>query len=82
MSPLQRRLTKLEQHRPRNGEGWELDRLLEKAGSSRAAVMAEFGSLRAYRDCLEAQGQASNACVDEWRPCEGRCNDAKANSFR
>ena len=63
MSPLQRRLTKLEQFRQHNGVGWELDQLLEKAGTNRAAVMAEFGSLRACRDWLEAQGQASNACV-------------------
>lgn len=63
MSPLQRRLTKLEQHRPRNDVGWELDHLLEKAGTSRAAVMAEYRSLQAFRDCLEAQGQASSACA-------------------
>lgn len=68
MSPLQRRLTKLEQFRQHNGEGWELDRLMEKAGTSRAAVMAEYGGLQAFRDCLEAQGQASNASVGEWRP--------------
>lgn len=65
MSPLQRRLKKLEQHRQQNGEGCKLDWLLEKAGTSRAAVMAEYGSLHAFRDCLEAQGQASTACVGE-----------------
>ena len=59
---------KLEQHRPRNDVGWELDQLLEKAGTSRAAVMAEYGGLHAFRDCLEAQGQASTASVGEWRP--------------
>ena len=63
MSPLERRLTKLEQFRNCNDVGWELDRLLEKAGTSRAAVMAEYGGLQAFRDCLEAQHQASNAGV-------------------
>ena len=63
MSPLERRLTKLEQFRQSNNAGWELDRLLEKAGTSRAAVMAEYGSLQAFRNCLGAQGKASNACV-------------------
>ena len=68
MSPLQRRLTKLEQCRQQNDVACKLDRLLGKAGTSRAAVMAEHGSLQAFRDCLEAQGQASSASVGEWRP--------------
>jgi len=68
VSPLQRRLTKLEQHRQQNDVGCKLDWLLEKAGTSRAAVMAEYGSLHAFGDCLEAQGQASSASVGEWRP--------------
>ncbi len=65
MSPLQRRLTKLEQYRQQNDVGYKLDLLLEKAGTSRAAVMAEYGSLHVFRDCLEAQGQASSASVGE-----------------
>ncbi|EXI77138.1 MAG: hypothetical protein AW10_03979 [Candidatus Accumulibacter appositus] len=67
MSPLQRRLTKLEQHRQCNDVRCKLDWLLEKAGTSRAAVMAEYGSLHAFRDCLEAQGQASSASVRQCR---------------
>ncbi len=65
MSPLERRLTKLEQYRQSNDAGSELDRLLEKAGTSRAAVMAEFGSLRAYRDWLVAQDLTSGHAVGE-----------------
>ena len=68
MSPLQRRLTKLEQCRQQNDVACKLDRLLGKAGTSRAAVMAEHGSLQAFRDCLETQGQASSASVGECRP--------------
>jgi hypothetical protein len=68
VSPLQRRLTKLEQYRQSDDVEWELDRLLEKAGTSRAAVMAEFGSLWAYRDWLEAQGPGPGLPAKP-RPC-------------
>ena len=68
MSPLERRLTKLEQYRQSDDVEWELDRLLEKAGTSRAAVMAEFGSLWAYRDWLEAQGPGPGLPAKP-RPC-------------
>jgi hypothetical protein len=68
VSPLQRRLTKLEQYRQSNDAGSELDRLLEKAGTSRAAVMDEFGSLLAYRDWLEAQGPGPGLPAKP-RPC-------------
>lgn len=64
MSPLKRRLTKLEQYR-RNDVGWKLDRLFEKAGTSRAAVMADLGSLQAFRDWLNTQEP-----VSERRGCE------------
>ena len=63
MSLLQRRLTKLEQYRQSNDVGWELDRAFERAGTTRAAVMTEFGSLRAYRDWLVAQDRASEDSV-------------------
>ena len=63
MSPLERRMTKLEQYRRSNAVGWEVDRLLEQAGTSREAVMAEFGSLWAYRDWLVAQDRASYGSV-------------------
>ena len=68
MSPLERRLTKLEQYRQSNDAGSELDRLLEKAGTSRAAVMDEFGSLLAYRDWLLAQGPGPGLPAKP-RPC-------------
>ena len=60
MSPLKHRLTKLEQYRQSNDVGWELDRAFEKAGTTREAVMAEFGSLWAYRDWLAAQDLATD----------------------
>ncbi|MEF8725060.1 MAG: hypothetical protein V5B30_21720 [Candidatus Accumulibacter delftensis] len=63
MSLLQRRLTKLEQYRQSNDVGWELDRAFERAGTTRAAVMAEFGSLWAYRDWLVTQDRASEDSV-------------------
>ena len=59
MSPLKRRLTKLEKYRQHNDAGWELDRLFEKVGTSRAAVMADLGSLRAFRDWLNTQEPAT-----------------------
>lgn len=65
MSPLKRRLTKLEQYQQQNDVGWKLDRLFEKAGTSRAAVMADLGSLRAFRDWLDTQEPAT-----ECRGCE------------
>ncbi len=68
MSPLERRLTKLEQYRQSNDAGSELDRLLEKARTSRAAVMDEFGSLLAYRDWLLAQGPGPGLPAKP-RPC-------------
>ncbi len=68
MSPLERRLTKLEQCRQQNDVGCKLDQLLEKAGTSRAVVMTGYGSLQAFRNCFEAQGQASSASFGEWRP--------------
>ena len=67
MSLLQRRLTKLEQYRRSNDVGWELDRAFERAGTTRAAVMAEFGSLWAYRDWLVAQDRASDGRARELR---------------
>ena len=63
MSPLKRRVTKLEQYRQSNDVGWELDRAFERAGTTRAAVMTEFGNLRAYRDWLVAQDRASDGSV-------------------
>jgi hypothetical protein len=68
VSPLECRLTKLEQYRLSNDAGSKLDRLLEKAGTSRAAVMDDFGSLLAYRDWLLAQGPGPGLPAKP-RPC-------------
>lgn len=51
-TPIERRLNKLEETRNRNDVGSEVDRFLEKAGTSRAAVLADFGSLVAFRNWL------------------------------
>jgi len=53
--PLGRRLSKLEEIRDRNGVGNEVDRLFEKWGTTSAAVLADFGSLIAFRDWLVAR---------------------------
>ena len=54
-TPIERRLNKLEEIRDRNDVGTEVDRFLEKAGTSRAALLADFGSLIAFRDWLKAR---------------------------
>jgi len=52
---LQRRLSKLEKLRNRNDDEREVDIELERMGTSRAALLADFGSLIAFRDWLDAR---------------------------
>ena len=52
MRPIERRLNKLEEIRDRSDIGKEVDISLEKMGTSRAEVLADFGSLAAFRDWL------------------------------
>jgi hypothetical protein len=49
---LERRMSKLEEIRDRNDIGKEVDISLEKMGTSRAEVLADFGSMVAFRDWL------------------------------
>ena len=55
MNRLQRRLSKLEKLRNRNDDEREVDIELERMGTSRAALLADFGSLIAFRDWLDAR---------------------------
>lgn len=59
-TPIERRLNKLEEIRGRNDVGSEVDRLFEKLGTSRAAMLADFGSLTAFRDWLKARIAATD----------------------
>ena len=52
MNGLQRRLSKLEEIRNPSDMEKEVDIELERMGTSRAALLAEFGSLCAFRDWL------------------------------
>jgi len=58
--PLGCRLSKLEEIRGRNDEGSDVDMSLEKMGTSRAAMLADFGSLTAFRNWLAARIAATN----------------------
>lgn len=58
MRAIERRLHKLEEIRDRNDIGKEVDKLFEKMGTSRAAMLADFGSLVVFRDWLAAQAAA------------------------
>ena len=60
MSTIQRRLNKLEEFRARNEVGSEVDIALEKMGTSRAVMLADFGSLTAFRDWLAARIAATD----------------------
>jgi hypothetical protein len=52
----QKRLAKLEESQRRRDVCWDLDRLFAQAGTSRAAILAQHGTLWAFRDWLAAQG--------------------------
>jgi hypothetical protein len=49
---LNKRLSKVEEISARSEIGIEVDRSLEKMGTSRAEMLADFGSLVAFRDWL------------------------------
>ncbi len=51
----QKRLAKLEEAQRRRDVCWDLDRLFAQAGTSRAAILAQHGTLWAFRDWLDAQ---------------------------
>lgn len=55
MNGLQRRLSKVEKLRNRNDGEREVDIELERMGTSRAALLDDFGSLFAFRDWLDAR---------------------------
>ena len=59
-TPIERRLNKLEEIRNRNEVGSEVDIALERRGTSRAAVLADFGTLSAFRDWLTARSAATD----------------------
>ena len=52
----QKRVAKLEESQRRRDVCWDLDRLFAQAGTSRAAILAQHGTLWAFRDWLVAQG--------------------------
>ena len=60
MSTIERRLNRLEGIRGSNDVGREVDNALEKMGTSRAALLADFGSLTAFRDWLKARIAAAD----------------------
>ena len=60
MSTIERRLNKLEGNRDRNDVGREVDNALEKMGTSRADMLADFGTLTAFRDWLAAPSAATD----------------------
>ncbi len=55
---LNKRLSKVEEISARSEIGTEVDRCLEKRGTSRAAMLLDFGSLTAFRDWLAARAAA------------------------
>ncbi len=57
---LNRRLSKLEEIAVRSDIGTEVDRSLEKMGTSRAGMTADFGSLSAFRDWLAGRIAATD----------------------
>ena len=58
MRAVERRLHKLEEIRDRNDVGGAVDNAFEKMGTSRAAMLADFGTLIAFRDWLTARRAA------------------------
>jgi hypothetical protein len=75
---LERRMSKLEEIRDRNDIGKEVDISLEKMGTSRAAMLADFGSLSAFRDWLAGRiaatdRQAGVPIASNYRQWQGDC---------
>ena len=57
---LNKRLSKVEEISARSEIGTEVDRCLEKMGTSRAEMMADFGSLVEFRDWLAGRIAATD----------------------
>jgi hypothetical protein len=75
---LNKRLSKVEEIRDRNDIGKEVDISLEKMGTSRAAMLADFGSLSAFRDWLAGRiaatdRQAGVPTAEHNRKWQGDC---------
>ncbi len=68
---IERRLNKLEEVRDRNDVGNEVDTLLEKMGTSRAEMLADFGSLIAFRNWLAAQTGVQQTASSHHRQWQG-----------
>ena len=62
--PLERRLSKLEEIRERNGVGSDVDISLKKMGTSRTEMLADFGSLVAFRDEVQ---QTTSSNYRQWQ---------------
>ena len=60
MRAIERRLNKLEEIRDRNDVGREVDNALEKMGTSRVVLLADFGTLTAFRNWLAARIAATD----------------------
>lgn len=77
---LERRMSKLEEIRDRNDIGKEVDISLEKMGTSRAEMLADFGSLSAFRDWLagriaaaDRQNEVQHTTTSNYRQWQGDC---------
>jgi hypothetical protein len=74
-TPIERRLSKLEEIWDRNGVGSDVDMSLARMGTSRAEMLADFGSLSAFRDWLAARiagtdhpsGVATSSNYRQWQ---------------
>lgn len=78
MSTIERRLNRLEGIRGSNNLGKEVDNALEKMGTSRAAMLADFGTLMKFRDWLAARiaatdHQAGGPIAAHHRKWQGDC---------
>jgi hypothetical protein len=86
-TPIERRLNKLEAIRDRNDVESEVDKQFEKLGTSRAAVLADFGPLAKFRDWLitraaETGHQAGVPIAMNYRKWQGDCAiSAKWSTF-
>jgi hypothetical protein len=75
---LNKRLSKVEEISARREIGTEVDRSLEKLGTSRAAMLADFGSLSAFRDWLagriaatDRQNEVQHTTTSNYRQWQG-----------
>jgi len=75
---LNKRLSKVEEISARSDIGIEVDRSLENMGTSRAAMLADFGSLTAFRNWLagriaaaDRQGEVQHTTTSNYRQWQG-----------